>query len=504
MKQRARPHRSGAMSTPFDRTTVRTTNRTTMKGNEMINQTNDLRRRDFLRGSLVAAALVPASGLLAACASSGSGTPGSENTGAVSADNPFGIAESGTIDAVIFNGGYGVDYVEFAAKELTKKWPNVQVKVSPSTDIAGELQPRFVGGNPPDVIDNSGAKQIGVNTIIDQLEDLSSVVEANNYEGTPIKDTLFGGVLDAGTYGDKVAELNYVLTVYALWYSASLFKENNWTAPKTWDEALALGKSAKEKGKYLFVWGKEAATYYQELAISSAVKEGGKDVMLKLANLEDGAWSQDAIQKVFAGMETAVKEGYFVPGGAGTQFTKAQAQWSNNQEALLYPSGSWIENEMKDQTKDGFEMTGVPVPTVTSSPAMPYEAIHSAAGEPFIIPSASANKAGGKEVLRAMLSKEAATNFAKTKLAPTVVKGTVPEDGFGSTALVSQSTMLEAAGTNVYHWKFISLYGMNQDQLVVWNSFLSGDLDAKGLTEGLQKISDKVKADDSIKKVQFS
>ena len=36
------------------------------------------------------------------------------------------------------------------------------------------------------------------------------------------------------------------------------------------------------------------------------------------------------------------------PGGAGTQFTAAQAQWSNNQDALLYPSGSWIENEMKD------------------------------------------------------------------------------------------------------------------------------------------------------------
>ena len=37
-----------------------------------------------------------------------------------------------------------------------------------------------------------------------------------------------------------------------------------------------------------------------------------------------------------------------------------------------------------------------------------------------------------------MLSKDAATNFAKTKLAPTIVKGTVPADGFGSTALVSQ------------------------------------------------------------------
>ena len=98
---------------------------------------------------------------------------------------------------------------------------------------------------------------------------------------------------------------------------------------------------------------------------------------------------------------------------------------------------------MKKQTKDGFKMTGAPEPTVTSGSKMPYEALHSAAGEPFIVPSQGKNVAGGKELLRAMLSKEAATNFAKTKLAPTIVKGTVPADGFGSTALVSQTKMLE-------------------------------------------------------------
>ncbi|MGD7789602.1 N-acetylglucosamine/diacetylchitobiose ABC transporter substrate-binding protein [Propionibacteriaceae bacterium Y1700] len=470
----------------------------------MINQSRTLRRRDFLRGSLVAAALVPMGGALASCASSGTGAPTDENTGDVSADNPFGIAEEGTIDAVIFNGGYGVDYVEFAATALTKKWPNVKATVSPSTDIAGELQPRFVGGTPPDLIDNSGAKAIGINTILAQLEDLSEVIEAPNYEGTPIKDTLYDGVLDAGTYGDKVAELNYVLSVYGVWYSASLFKENGWEPPKTWDEALALGKAAKEKNKFLFCWGKEAASYYLELAISSAIKEGGKEVVLNLANLKDGAWSQEPIQKAFGFLETCVKEGYFKPGGAGTQFTAAQAQWSNAQEALLYPSGAWIENEMKDQTKEGFEMTGVPVMTLSDSPSMPYESLHSAAGEPFIIPSQAANKAGGKEILRAMLSKEAATNFAKEKLAPTVVKDTVPDDGFGSTALVSQIKMLEAAGTNIYHWKFISLYGMNQDQLVALNAFLAGDKDAASLTADLQKISDKVRDDDSIEKIEFS
>ena len=87
---------------------------------------------------------------------------------------------------------------------------------------------------------------------------------------------------------------------------------------------------------------------------------------------------------------------------------------------------------------------------------------------------------------------------------PTIVKGIVPEDGFGSTALVSQTKMLEAAGDKIFTWNFVDLYGMNTNQLVVWNSFLAADADAAELTSGLQKITDTVRNDDSIKKVKVS
>jgi N-acetylglucosamine transport system substrate-binding protein len=464
-----------------------------------------LARRQFLRFALAAAAVAPLGGALASCAAGG-GTPSGNSSspaGAVSADNPFGVADGSKVDAVIFNGGYGIDYVQFAADKLQSVHPNVTVKVSPSTKIAQELQPRFVAGNPPDLIDNSGAGQIGFSTILAQLEDLTSVIDTNNLEGTKIRDSLFGGVLEPGTFDGKLAAINYALTVYALWYSASLFEENGWTPPKTWDEAYALGQKAKEKGKYLFVWGKEAATYYQTLAIASAIKEGGDEVRLSLENLKPDSWSQPAVQSVFTSMKKIIDAGMFKPGGSGTQFTAAQAQWSNDQDAILYPSGSWIENEMKKQTKSGFKMTGTPEPTVTSGSKMPYEALHSEAGEPFVVPSQGKNVAGGKELLRVMLSKDAATNFAKTKLAPTIVKGTVPADGFGSTALVSQTKMLEAAGSNIFSWQFVSYYGMNTDQLVVWNSFLDGKLAVADLTKKLQEITDKVANDSSVKKIEI-
>ncbi len=463
-----------------------------------------LPRRDFLRGSLGLAALTLTGGSLAACATSGTGTtPGASAppTGQTSDTNPFGMAANSTVDAVIFKGGYGIAYAEFAGKQVEKVQAGSTVKVTAATNIAQTLQPRFVSGNPPDVIDNSGAGLIGINTIREQLAELTDVIEAKNYEGQVIKDTLYPGVTEPGTFDGKFVQLNYVLTVYALWYSAALFKQEGWTVPKTYDEMLALGAEAKDKGKYLLGWGKEAATYYQTMAIASSIKQGGDEVRLALENLKPDCWSLEPVQAVFTGLKKIIDAGYVKPGGAGTQFTAAQAQWSNAEDFILYPSGGWIENEMKTQTKEGFQMTGAPEPTVSSDSKLPWEALHSTAGEGYIVPAQGKNVAGGKEFMRAMLSKDAAVNFAKSTFSSTIVKGTIPEDGFGSTALVSQVKMLEAAGDNVFSWNFVDLYGTNPDQLVLWNTFLQGGSDVAELTKGLQAITDKIANDDSIKKV---
>jgi N-acetylglucosamine transport system substrate-binding protein len=465
-------------------------------------------RRTVLRGAAAAAVLVPFGMTLASCAAPGGSTGGGGATtpaGDVTADNPFGVAADSTVDAVIFDGGYGVDYVENAAKimEGNKGLSGVSVKVSASTKIAQELQPRFVGGNPPDLIDNSGANSIGWNTILDQLEDLSEVLEANNLEGEKIADTLFDGVKAPGTFGDKFAALNYVFTTYGLWYSASLFEENGWEPPKTWQDLKALGAAAKEKGKYLFLWGKEAATYYQTFVIDSAVIQSGDDVRLPLENLAENCWSHPTLQAILTEFYALIQAGYVKPGGGGTQFTQAQSQWSLDQEALLYPSGSWIENEMKKTTADNFQMKGVRELPWDDKATTPAGYMRAEAGEPFVVPSNSKNPAGGKELLRTMLSKEAAAAFSKEKLAPTVVKGTVPDDGFGSTALVSQVEMIDAAGSGMFTIKSTNLYGMNSDQLPIWNSFLDGKMTVEEITKQLQALVDKVRNDSSVEKIEI-
>ena len=457
-----------------------------------------MQRRDFLRGALITAALIPVAGSLASCAA-GEAEPVS--AGVKSATNPFGLKQSSTVDAVIFNGGNGYDYVTYAAELVEDNHKGVTTKITPVTNIAQTMQPRFVAGNPPDLLDNSGSNQIGYTIISDQLSELDDVFAANNLEGEKISDTLYPGVKTHGTPGDELRRISYTLTAFGVWYSASLFEQNGWAPPKTWDEAFDLGAKAEAAGKYLWVWGKEASTYYLTLVANSAIKEGGDEVRLAMDNLKPKAWSMPEIRDTLTALEKMVKLGYFIPGGAGTQFTAAQARWSNDQQALLYPSGAWIANEMKKVTKEGFRMTVAPEPTLSANPKLPYEAMRAAYDGQFMVPKQAKNVAGGKEVLRTMLSKDAATNFTRTRLASTIVKGLVPEDGFGSTALVSQTKMLAAAGTNTFDYLFPAVYGMGADHTVLWSSFLSGSIDAAGLAAGMQQISDEVANDSSVKKI---
>src|SRR5699024_4317258 len=144
-----------------------------------------------------------------------------------------------------------------------------------------------------------------------------------------------------------------------------------WTPPTTWDDVMTIGEAAKSEDLALFPWGgQNASNYYQELAISMAIKEAGVDLQKRLDSLEEGVFEDDALVAAYAAIEDAVEEGDFLSGGAGIKHTEAQAQWVTG-KAVMYPSGSWIENEQKGSTPEDYEMVGVPTPQLSSGSAMP-------------------------------------------------------------------------------------------------------------------------------------
>lgn len=401
------------------------------------------------------------------------------------------------VKAVVFDGAFGLSYVHTAARALRQNYDGLQVWVKPSRNISEEVGPLFEeGATPPDLVDNSGAGQMAVADIADQLLTLDDLMAEPNLEGFPVGETLYSGVVQAGTFNGRHVALDYALSVYGLWHSGSHLAAQGWSVPAAWDELLTLGELARKQDQYLFVWGEEAATYYAELAIASAIKEGGHEVRRALDNLEPDAWQHPAVVGVLKALAECVAEGFVLRGGP---YLEAQKEWSLRGKALFYPSGSWIAKETVNTTARDFEMTVAPVPALTAAPTLPPAAVHSQPIEQFLVPRDSANPAGGLELLRVLLSQEAAENFAHTNLMPSVVRTTVPAD-LESTALAAQTRLLADAGEDVFSWRFLTYYGLSESYNELWAQFLSGELGAEPLAERLQALSDAVREDPNVRR----
>ena len=50
-----------------------------------------------------------------------------------------------------------------------------------------------------------------------------------------VRDTVVPGTVETGSFNGTPYVLNYVSTVFGLWYSGKLFKDKGWNPPADWD-----------------------------------------------------------------------------------------------------------------------------------------------------------------------------------------------------------------------------------------------------------------------------
>ena len=91
------------------------------------------------------------------------------------AENPLGVDPDAPLDVVIFKGGYSDEYALDNNTRYKSLYPNAQITYAGTIRLGEAYQARFVDGNPPDVMDNSGAGNLPNTTLINegQLADLA-------------------------------------------------------------------------------------------------------------------------------------------------------------------------------------------------------------------------------------------------------------------------------------------------------------------------------------------
>lgn len=471
-------------------------------------RTNEgLGRRDVIKRSAALGLItVPTMSFLSACASSDGGSDEKAEKGTKSAKNPLGVNETAALEVVIFNGGFGEQYAIDAEKKYNEAFPKApKVKHSATEKIQSILQPRFNGGTPPDLIDNSGAEQMDMGVLVGkkQLADLTPLMDAPSYDdpAKKVRDTLRPGVLEMGQFdGDPVWIMYYAYTVYGVWYSQTALEKLDATYPETWDDMLALCAKAKKQGIAGWTYPGKYPYYLPFSLYPFIAKIGGREVLDKIDNLEPNAWKDPAVKAAFEAYYELFAKGYILKGTPGLTHIQSQTEWTKG-KALFIPNGSWVENEAAPTTPDDFKMTVGAPSSLDSSDKMPFGTVWASGGEPFIVPANAKNPEGGMEQLRIMLSEESSRNFTQKVKSLTALNGGT--DGLTlSTALQSGVDVLAKAGENVVNPRLQDWYAkLQKEQIGIAGigEMMAGRATPAETIKKIQGFADAAAKDQSIK-----
>ncbi|CAL9374360.1 Diacetylchitobiose binding protein NgcE [Streptomyces sp. enrichment culture] len=450
---------------------------------------------------------IPALGALTSCASGGSGSGGNTNVERVdpTADNPLGAHPDGEIEVVIFDGGFGDQYAIDAEKLYEERFGAVtHVKTQ---EIQSRIQPRMVKGDPPDVIDNSGAEAMDIAALIrnDQVHDLTELLDAPSLDdpSVTVRDTLQPGTVEMGQFGTQaVYRINYAYHVYGQWYSRTALDRLDAEYPRTWDEMIAVCEKAKRAGMAGWTYAGQYPYYFNFTLYPFIAKIGGADVLRAIDNLEPNAWRHEAVRAAFEAYHELTARGFVLEGSPGLSHEESQDEWCAGR-ALFIPNGSWVENEAAKNTPADFDMAVGPPTSLDASDAMPFETIWASPGEPFFVPSDAANVAGGMEFLRIMLGRESARNFTQLVSSLTCVRDSV--DGLDlPPGLTSANDTLAAAGDHLVTPRMPDWYRqLNNEEIGgAIAAMMAGDIDPDEAITRCQRAADAAAADDSLVKFE--
>ncbi|MBY3622206.1 extracellular solute-binding protein [Acinetobacter sp. CUI P1] len=373
---------------------------------------------------------------LAGCGggTNGAEAPAPEKTTAATQTEPAKTDEpkpeepkvAGDLEIQYFVGGYGDGWWKEVIGEFKKKYPDVNIKESAGSQINEQMKPRWIQGNPPDVvyIDGAGSNETQM-VLDDQLMDITDwVKDAKNVDGEPLTSNLIAPPQD---YSGKNYTIPLVFGSWGTFYDETLFTEKGWDVPKDWDSFLATSEKIKADGVYPYIHtGKYPYYIVGGLLNTGFVSENGDNpqILKDQEAAKEGSFKNDAVANTLKKIVDMRDKGYFDNASFGMSHTDSQMLFLQHKDAMI-PNGLWLENEMKKDVPEGFKFGFIP--SVMQKPGGKFVAI------PYTSNIAIAKKAKNPEAAKAFIefifTKQAAVRWAELTGALMNVKADLESSG---------------------------------------------------------------------------
>lgn len=324
--------------------------------------------------------------------------------------------ENKELNIAIFEGGYGPEYWKEIVDRFEKAY-GVTVTMQISPTIGDIIRPQIVAGNVPDFISMNDNDTTGlVASLIREnaLLEIGDVFEGPGLIDTsPLKDQVLEGVLNTAKcapYGDgKIYLAPFNASPMGMVYNKTLFEENGWELPETWDAFFELGDKAKEKGIALFTYAGIHPGYVESVLWPAIASAEGIDTATDISNYVPGSFSSPKVLEVLKNIQKISTGGYLMEGTVALNHTQSQTDMMMN-KALFIPNGNWMEGEMKDAPRaDNFEFGLTTAPSLQAGDSRYVMT----SVEQFSISATAKNPELAKEFLRFLYTEESVKLFAE-------------------------------------------------------------------------------------------
>lgn len=172
-------------------------------------------------------------------------------------------------------------------------------------------------------------------------------------EGT-FEELLLPSTLEIMRHEGNLYLMPFSLGSNGLWYDEKLFRDKNWSVPTNFEEFLEFGEKALAEGIAPFTYT-GVHDYIGFILYPTIASIGGVEAVSKLNNLEEGAFTQDAVVEMLKRVETLRDRGMIQHGALGFDHIESQTELALRRAATVV-SGDWIWVEMRDAWPDDFEL----------------------------------------------------------------------------------------------------------------------------------------------------
>lgn len=349
------------------------------------------------------------------------------------------------IEVAVFQGGFGLDFFEYAAREYEKAHPNVKIKVWGNPRVWEQLRPRFVKGDPPDLtwpgwgMDYWGLVAENKVLAMDKYLDTKAYGQDKKWI-----DTFDMRLLNKGKYEGHYYIMPFNQNVFGWWYNVDMFKKHGWQPPKTYDELLVLCEKIKNAGIAPITFqGRYPAYMLRGFLFPWVISDGGLQAFNDAQNLKLGAWSSPSFLRAARMVAELRDKGYFQKGAMGMSHTESQMEFVLGRAAMI-PCGTWLGSEMKGQLPKDFHMAYINPPVITGGKGDPT--LTSAGVETWIIPSEGKHPDVAADLFKFMTSLDMAKQFVIKKNTLMSIKGSdeqkLPPDLAGAAQCVAKASQL--------------------------------------------------------------